>query len=299
MGGWAGMTLSQLAQRTSELNEAWARADAAWARREAEIRRPARKINVISDEEFNRLAAARTLYRAYLTVFIQGFGYRDLGIRQQIDEFARNHLPSETGDQRESAAAVAQFLSDSLILYCQAACDPSVHSNPIDIVGYYKIESASDFEKVNALVEISAKYLGLTPEYNLLAVCEAAKARKPPSEYILGRIIEAMEDESGRSASERDLLKKFRDDKALQEAFYALVTGLCVKGNAVPIEAGCALVQIISALPENAGIEIPRKVEDNLLSLRHGLSRWKKALKLKDSDEIKEMAERCSTATGF
>lgn len=47
--------LEKLSRQLNELEDAWKKFDSEQTKREAEIRRPAKKINVISNEEWDRI----------------------------------------------------------------------------------------------------------------------------------------------------------------------------------------------------------------------------------------------------
>ena len=74
--------LEKLSRQLNELEDAWKKFDSEQTKREAEIRRPAKKINVISNEEWDRIQRVYGAYRPYLNAFIDGLCYRDLVTRK-------------------------------------------------------------------------------------------------------------------------------------------------------------------------------------------------------------------------
>ena len=104
--------------------EAWKGFDSNQARREAEIRRPARKINVMSDEEYDRLDHVTYLYSQYLTVFLRGMKLWDLRFHKEFADFFTGSFTLDSDDKKQAASEAATRISNSMSLYCQAHDDP-------------------------------------------------------------------------------------------------------------------------------------------------------------------------------
>lgn len=70
-------SVSDLRGGQASLNAAWDRFNAAQAEREAEIRRPARHINVMSEEEYQRIATARSKMTSFLNDLVYTWDYQN------------------------------------------------------------------------------------------------------------------------------------------------------------------------------------------------------------------------------
>lgn len=104
-------------------NKAWEKFDKAQAKREAELRRPAYKINVMSDEEHARIGNVRYLYGQYLPIFLYGMKLRDLRFHKEFTDFFIESFDLDSG-QKQAASEAATCISNTLSLYCQVHDDP-------------------------------------------------------------------------------------------------------------------------------------------------------------------------------
>ena len=104
--------------------EAWKAFDARQAIREAEIRRPARKIDVISDEEIHQKGNINYFHSQYVYLFLRGMKLRDLRFHKEFADFFTESFTLNSNDQKQAASEAATCISNSMSLYCQAHSDP-------------------------------------------------------------------------------------------------------------------------------------------------------------------------------
>lgn len=189
------MQIENLAIKGAEIEQAWERFDAAQAKIENEIRRPAQKIDVMSDEEYYRIEGAKTMIRNLAEKFCLLVETRNREIWDTVADFFTQALPAYSSSEdsdKTAASAIADILGDSFILYCQAMCDPYIHldedaASDDVILGYMELEFGSLFgESAHIIIEkVSDGYKqkyeergGEGMDYTYInQACDAADAR--------------------------------------------------------------------------------------------------------------------------
>lgn len=96
--------------------------DARVAAREEEIRRPARKINVISNEEWDRMQRRKQIQHNWQQRYMQEVRRRNRLIRYKLFQFFKDNYDLEGGDEalaQRALAAVCKSITKDFLLYCQ------------------------------------------------------------------------------------------------------------------------------------------------------------------------------------
>ncbi|KAH8689296.1 hypothetical protein BGW36DRAFT_433303 [Talaromyces proteolyticus] len=116
--------LEKLARQKSELDAAWAEHDRKQAALEAEIRRPAKHIDVMSNDEWNRIRKAQDLYQVFYEKYYEDAARFSKFLRGMIAQFIEeNKLQSQGDGMERDIDRVSAELSDALMVYYLIATD--------------------------------------------------------------------------------------------------------------------------------------------------------------------------------
>lgn len=152
-------SVSHLRGGQQRLAEAWDRFNAAQAAREAEIRRPARHIDVVSEDEYQRIQSARRKMKDYFNGLVYSWDYQYKQLSQRyIRAFIENYYPNRVAIDDAAVQRITDWISRGVLMYSIVLSDPSFTSDPspgwkdvLDIDGYNAFETA---DKVQILKDI-------------------------------------------------------------------------------------------------------------------------------------------------
>ncbi|KAM5458447.1 hypothetical protein MaudCBS49596_000361 [Microsporum audouinii] len=119
--------LQRLARKMDELDTAWSRFDSVQAEREAEIRRPAKHIDVMSDNEYNRIQDAKGYVRDRLSELINT---RSRQLETTSDLVYRFFAGDDSKEVDGGIKHIADCVSGTLVLRSQARSNPFFKDPP-------------------------------------------------------------------------------------------------------------------------------------------------------------------------
>ncbi|KAI9933176.1 hypothetical protein MW887_007647 [Aspergillus wentii] len=248
--------IGKINDRQEKIDAAWDRFDVAQASRVAEIRRPATKVDVMSEDEYQRIARARNVSAQYFSLFSRETFTRDAGFRAGITAFFTDNYP----DMADATARVAESLANSLIVYSQASSDPCFGGAGPDT----KVPACSRLQRVpgyanvlengnTALIEIAVLYLSIPYgsigiETEILGPLSSA-----PSEFLLKLIEKDLEAGSKYpSEAEQTILKGVIGDAHTKQAFATHVKELFLVYNPLLQTLGSIVSAAVVHIPENS-----------------------------------------------
>ncbi|KAM5464739.1 hypothetical protein MauCBS54593_006832 [Microsporum audouinii] len=119
--------LQKLAMKLKELDDAWNKFDDVQAKREAEIRRPAKHIDVMSDKEYDRIKDAKEYVREVLDELIYT---RKDQLETTIGLVYRFFAGDDNKGLDEGIKHIADCVGGTLVLRCQARSNPFFKDPP-------------------------------------------------------------------------------------------------------------------------------------------------------------------------
>lgn len=119
--------LQKLARKLDELDSAWSRFDSVQAEREAEIRRPAKHIDVMSDKEYDRIKEAEGYVKE---VFDELIHTRKMQLETTMDLVYRFFAGDDNKELDKGIKHIADCVSGTLVLRCQARSNPFFKDPP-------------------------------------------------------------------------------------------------------------------------------------------------------------------------
>lgn len=136
------------------------------ANSESSIRRPARKINVISNEEWDRMQANKQLQHKWQERYMQEVRRRNRLVRFKLFQFFKDNYDLEGKDAalaQRAIAAVCKSITKDFLLYCQMnsmgekESEPGqnmAHFQPIDLkeFSHNELGIRVDEDDVNAVM---------------------------------------------------------------------------------------------------------------------------------------------------
>lgn len=266
-------TMEQFKDEEEAISQAWERFNAAQAKVEAEIRRPAKKINVMSNEEYGRIKTAKDMTQALLHAYFYASRGRDKLIREDLDDFLRQTVPAET-----DYAHVLDRVTNAVTVFCLALSDPYCNGAPGLVPNYGLEPGKENFNLVPSSARNSAVASRIYPEivervlrvraegYTRKALKAARgevccrpslhsgaytdKAQVSLADYMDGVIREAAN--SMQPSPDKMMLERLIDGPTFQ-AFAAAVMDICVTRTTRTHAFGAGVARAMALSREGAG----------------------------------------------
>ncbi|KAM5441601.1 hypothetical protein MferCBS31731_003282 [Microsporum ferrugineum] len=147
--------LQKLARKMDELDIAWSKFDSVQAEREAEIRRPAKHVDVMPDKEYDRIKEAEAYVRE---VFDELIHTRKSQFETTMDLVYRFFAGDDNKELDKGIKHIADCVSGTLVLRSQARSNPFFKDPPPGRARPRKEpERSAEEEGKNRLKKISKK----------------------------------------------------------------------------------------------------------------------------------------------